>query len=110
MSIPHYAVLGHPVVHSLSPRIHAAFAQQTDIALTYLALDTEEAGLAATLARFAAAGGLGANVTVPDKSEAAGIAQVLSPRAVSYTHLDVYKRQTKPCAKSIWTWAKAPTW
>ena len=81
MSIPHYAVLGHPVVHSLSPRIHAAFAQQTDIALTYLALDTEEAGLAATLARFAAAGGLGANVTVPDKSEAAGIAQVLSLRA-----------------------------
>lgn len=81
MSIPHYAVLGHPVAHSLSPRIHAAFGRQVGIALTYLALDTDELGLAGTLAKFAAAGGLGANVTVPDKAEAAGLAQVLSPRA-----------------------------
>ena len=81
MSIPHYAVLGHPVTQSLSPRIHAAFGQQTGLALTYVALDTEEIGLAATLARFAAAGGLGANVTVPDKAEAAGLAHILSPRA-----------------------------
>lgn len=81
MSIPHYAVLGHPVAQSLSPQIHAAFGQQLGIALTYLALDTEESGLAATLARFASAGGLGANVTVPDKAEAAGLAHVLSQRA-----------------------------
>lgn len=81
MSIPHYAVLGHPVAHSLSPRIHAAFGQQLGIALTYLALDSEPSGLAATLARFAAAGGLGANITVPNKAEAAGLAHVLSQRA-----------------------------
>ncbi len=81
MSIPHYAVFGHPVAQSLSPRIHAAFAQQAGIALTYLALDTEEHGFPVTLARFAAAGGVGANVTVPNKPEAAGIAHVLSPRA-----------------------------
>ncbi len=81
MSIPHYAVLGHPVAHSLSPRIHAAFGEQAGIPVTYLALDTSELGLAATLAKFASAGGLGANVTVPDKAEAAGVAKILSQRA-----------------------------
>ena len=81
MSIPHYAVLGHPIAHSLSARIHLAFGQQVGIKLTYLALDTAEHGFSATLARFGAAGGLGANVTVPNKSEAAGEALFLSPRA-----------------------------
>lgn len=81
MSIPHYAVLGHPVAHSLSPRIHTAFGQQTGIKLTYLALDTAEHGFSATLARFMAAGGLGANVTVPNKAEAVGEVRFLSQRA-----------------------------
>ncbi len=81
MGIPHYAILGHPVSRSLSPRIHAAFGKQCDIAATYLALDTASAGLAATLERFEAAGGLGANVTVPDKAEAAARCHSLSQRA-----------------------------
>ena len=81
MAIPHYALLGHPVSRSLSPRIHATFGRQCGIPVTYLTLDTEADGLGGTLQRFEAAGGIGANVTVPDKAEAAVLCHTLSARA-----------------------------
>lgn len=81
MALPHYAVLGAPVLHSLSPRIHAEFARQCGIDMLYVAIDTAADGLEATLERFQRAGGIGANVTAPDKIAAAGVAQSLSPRA-----------------------------
>ncbi|PNS08590.1 shikimate dehydrogenase [Solilutibacter silvestris] len=80
MSLPHYAVLGAPVAHSLSPRIHAEFARQCGIDMLYVAIDTA-AGFDVTLERFQRAGGIGANVTAPDKLAAAAAAQSLSPRA-----------------------------
>ena len=61
-----YAVLGHPVSHSLSPRIHAAFARQAGIELSYVAIDAPD--FDAALAAF---DGDGANVTLPHKAAAA---------------------------------------
>jgi len=75
----HYAVFGHPVSHSLSPRIHAAFARQAGIALDYVAIDTTD--FDAALREFTARGGDGANVTLPYKQQAAAACAVLSPRA-----------------------------
>lgn len=76
-----YAVLGNPVEHSKSPRIHTLFARQCHQALRYerrlIALGGFDAGLAA----FRAAGGCGCNVTVPFKFDAAHLARRLSPRA-----------------------------
>jgi shikimate dehydrogenase len=65
-----FAVFGHPISHSLSPRIHAAFGKQTGIALNYVAIDAPADSFAAILARFAEASGRGANITLPLKQDA----------------------------------------
>jgi len=74
-----FAVIGHPVSHSLSPRIHRAFARQTEIALEYGAIDAEDFDQA--LRAFTDAGGVGANVTLPHKQRAAAACSALSTRA-----------------------------
>jgi len=65
-----YAVFGHPIAHSLSPRIHARFAAQAGVALDYRAIDAPPESFVAQLASFAAGGGRGANVTLPLKEAA----------------------------------------
>ena len=80
----YYAVLGHPIHHSLSPQIHAAFAAQTGQALRYTALDVAPAELTATLTRLPTEGFRGVNITVPHKEAAWAYAQqhgTLSERA-----------------------------
>ncbi|OHC65231.1 MAG: shikimate dehydrogenase [Rhodocyclales bacterium GWA2_65_20] len=76
-----YAVFGNPVAHSKSPRIHALFSRQTGQDISYEALLAPLDGFAAAVRAFAAAGGRGANVTVPFKEEAYRIATQLTPRA-----------------------------
>jgi shikimate dehydrogenase len=76
-----FAVFGHPVAHSLSPRIHAAFGKAAGIALDYAAIDAPPEGFADALAAFAAHGGLGANVTLPHKEAAFALCAQASERA-----------------------------
>jgi shikimate dehydrogenase len=77
-----YAVFGHPVAHSLSPRIHAAFARQTGIAMDYHAIDATPEEFPTAFAAFAATGGIGANITLPHKESAVALCTTLSERAV----------------------------
>lgn len=76
-----YAVFGHPIAHSLSPRIHAQFGKQRDIAVTYATVDVEPADLGEALERFAQQGGVGANITLPLKEAAYALCSQLSERA-----------------------------
>lgn len=76
-----YIVVGNPIGHSLSPRIHTLFAAQTGQDMVYTAQLAPLDGFAATVTEFAAAGGRGLNVTLPFKQQAFRLATRLSERA-----------------------------
>jgi shikimate dehydrogenase len=78
-----YAVIGHPIAHSKSPRIHAAFARQTGQQLEYEALLAPLDGFVDTVTQFREAGGRGLNVTVPFKLEAFALASRRTDRAAT---------------------------
>ena len=65
-----YAVIGNPIAHSLSPRIHGLFAEQTGEELTYRAILSRPREFIGDVEGFHQAGGLGLNVTLPFKEQA----------------------------------------
>jgi shikimate dehydrogenase len=81
MIMDQYAVVGHPVSHSKSPRIHSLFAEQTGQALEYRAIEAPLDGFDSVVSNFFAQGGKGLNVTVPFKEQAWALCEVLSERA-----------------------------
>jgi shikimate dehydrogenase len=62
-----YAVIGSPISHSLSPRIHAAFAQQTGQQLEYTAIEIKPEEFFDRLNELQGAGFKGVNITLPLK-------------------------------------------
>ncbi|MCE9660172.1 MAG: shikimate dehydrogenase [Burkholderiales bacterium] len=76
-----YAVVGHPVAHSLSPFIHDEFARQTGEAVAYERLLCPLDAFADSVRSFAAGGASGCNVTMPFKFEAFTLAARHTPRA-----------------------------
>ena len=78
-----YAVIGNPIGHSRSPRIHAAFARETGQDLEYGRILGSRDDFAGDVHRFFAGGGRGLNVTVPFKEQAWGLSDEHGPAAAS---------------------------
>ena len=76
-----YAVFGNPVSHSLSPRIHARFAELMGERIEYVAILAPAGGFVERAREFFASGGRGANVTLPFKVDAYALAATRSARA-----------------------------
>ncbi len=76
-----FAVLGNPIAHSRSPEIHALFAEQAGIALSYDRVLVEPGCFGDTVRKLQGQGFRGANVTLPFKQEAWRLAGRLTDRA-----------------------------
>jgi len=75
------AVIGSPVRHSLSPRLHNAAFEATGLDWTYVAFEVPASGLRDALVGMRALGIAGLSVTTPHKDEAAELVDDLTPTA-----------------------------
>ncbi len=79
--VDRYGVMGNPIEHSKSPRIHRLFAAQTGRSIVYDAILVAPGRFADAVNDFIQHAGKGLNVTVPFKQDAWRIARRLSERA-----------------------------
>lgn len=76
-------LLGDPVAHSLSPRIHNAAFRALGLDAVYLACRVAPADLPAAVAGLKALGALGASVTIPHKEAVVPLLDRLAPAAAA---------------------------
>ncbi len=76
-----YAVLGQPIAHSRSPKIHSLFAAQSGVQLRYEVIEVAPDDLDEHLAGLHATGYLGLNLTLPHKAAAVPLCESRSERA-----------------------------
>ncbi|RLK03651.1 shikimate dehydrogenase [Ruegeria conchae] len=79
--IPLAGVIGHPVAHSRSPKLHGHWLKTYGLAGHYIPMDVAPADLETVLHTLPKAGFVGANVTVPHKEAALRLADHVSDRA-----------------------------
>ena len=79
--IKKFAVLGHPITHSLSPQIHSLFAKEFSIDLEYEKFDSNQDNFVDNIKRLEGEGYAGLNITLPLKNNAFQICDEVSERA-----------------------------
>jgi len=89
--VTRFAVIGHPVGHTLSPAMHAANFRAIGYDGDYGAFDVEPTDLSAALRRFAAEGYLGINCTIPHKEAAMRLMSHLDESAVRCAAVNTVK-------------------
>lgn len=76
-----YAVLGHPITHSLSPQIHALFIKQTQQDMQYDSIELPVTSFETRVWQLFKDGFSGFNITVPFKTDAFDFVDVMTDRA-----------------------------
>ena len=79
--IPHAGVIGNPISHSLSPKLHGHWLARYGLPGDYTALHVTEDKLEDTLRSLPTRGFVGVNVTLPHKVEVLKYADHVSDRA-----------------------------
>lgn len=79
--IPLAGVIGSPVAHSKSPRLHSHWLRTYGIRGHYIPMDVEQADLREVIAVLPKAGFVGVNVTIPHKESVLALADVVTDRA-----------------------------
>jgi len=80
-SIPRAGVIGNPISHSLSPKLHSYWLDRYGIEGEYTALQVSEDQLESTLRALPKQGFIGANVTLPHKVSIMQFADKITDRA-----------------------------
>lgn len=86
------AVIGHPVVHSLSPALHSAGFASLGVDWAYAAFDVAPGEAAAALAAMRTLGLAGLSVTMPHKTDVAGAVDRLDPAAAALRSANTVSR------------------
>jgi shikimate dehydrogenase len=79
--IPLAAIIGSPVAHSRSPKLHGHWLQRYGIEGHYVPLDIAHGDLAEGIRLLPRLGFVGANVTIPHKETMLGLADLVTDRA-----------------------------
>ncbi len=81
IDFPRAGVIGNPISHSLSPKLHGHWLKQYDLPGTYEAIHVTEDKLQATLRTLSEKGFAGINVTLPHKVAVLKYADQVTDRA-----------------------------
>ncbi len=79
--IPLAGVIGSPIAHSRSPRLHGHWLKTYGINGFYIPMDVAAADLAEVLIALPKAGFVGVNITIPHKETVLALADVVTDRA-----------------------------
>lgn len=79
--IPLAGVIGSPIAHSKSPRVHGHWLRKYAVRGFYIPMDVTARDLRAVLSTLPKAGFVGVNITIPHKEAVLEIADVITDRA-----------------------------
>lgn len=96
-AVPLAGVIGSPVAHSLSPRLHAHWLARYGLRGHYVPLDVGQADLAEVIRILPRMGFVGLNVTIPHKESVLKLADIVTDRAslIGAANTLIYRKDGK---------------